>query len=163
VRDLQTNTTTRVSRASDPLDAASNARSAFPSISANGRFVAFDSEATNLSGGGDDDLAVDVFLRDLHTNSTSYVSRARGATGTPGNGNSLSPSISADGRFVAFDSRATLSDQDRPGVHDVFVRDVLGPPPCLGQLLRRPPRAPPAGRSAAPAATTCWSAPAATT
>jgi Tol biopolymer transport system component len=146
VRDLQTKTTSQVSRAGDPEDAGGDAESGSPSISANGRFVAFESEATNLSGGGDDDLAVDVFVRDLHTKTTSYVSRARGATGPPGNGNSLSPSISADGRFVAFDSSATLTDQDRPGVGDVFERDVLGPtsPPATAPT---PPASSPSGRT----------------
>ena len=143
VRDLQTQTTTQVSRAGDPEDAGGNAESGSPSISADGRFVAFESGATNLSGGGDDDLAFDVFVRDLGANTTSYVSRASGATGTPGDGSSTSPSISADGRFVAFDSGATLSEHDRPGVSDVFVRDVLGPTLLSGTAPASPaPRTP---------------------
>ena len=108
-----------------------------PSISADGRFVAFGSNATNLSG-EDDDAVRDVFVRDLHANTTTLVSRAGGATGAPGNDNTDEPAISADGRFVAFSSPANnLSGEDDDAFENVFVRDVLGeptptPPPAAG-------------------------------
>src|SRR5439155_21054569 len=71
---------------------------------------------------------------DLQANTTTFVSRATGVGGDAGDGNSLNPSISADGRFVAFESDADdLSTEDNNAVTNVFVRDVLGtqPPPSL--------------------------------
>ncbi|NUT51615.1 MAG: hypothetical protein HOV94_30615 [Saccharothrix sp.] len=89
-----------------------------PVISGNGRFVAFQSMATNLAPGGADG----IFVRDLRTRRTELVSVATG--GAVGNGLSWAPSISADGRYVAFQSRATnLVPGDTNGVEDVFVRD----------------------------------------
>ena len=122
VRDLTTNATIFVSRATDGTPAD---RGAGPlSISADGRFVAFSSAADNLSTQDVDDLE-DIFVRDLATNTTTYVSRASGVTGEPADGNSAQPSISADGRFVAFDSDAdSLSTQDENSVTNVFVRDL---------------------------------------
>jgi hypothetical protein len=82
-----------------------------PSISADGRFVVFASDATNLTAGDNNGVA-DVFLRDTCigvlsgcTPATSLVSIA--SDGGSANGASASPSISADGRFVSFDSAAT--------------------------------------------------------
>ena len=77
-----------------------------PAISADGRFVAFMSSATNLHA-DDSDTLLDVFVRDLQANTTTLVSRADGATGVKGNDVSLFPSISADGRLVTFDSPAS--------------------------------------------------------
>jgi Tol biopolymer transport system component len=92
-------------------------------ISADGRYVAFASTASNLVG-GDTNLSSDVFLRDRPHGVTTRVSLAQG--GLPANGGSFSPSISADGRLVAFSSDATnLVLGDTNGVADVFVRDVL--------------------------------------
>src|SRR5215475_6744709 len=71
VRDRQTGTTTLVSRASD--GSLANGNSGKPAISANGRFVAFTSEATNLVP-GDTNGFPDVFVRDLVTGTTSIVS-----------------------------------------------------------------------------------------
>jgi Tol biopolymer transport system component len=119
VRDLESNVTVLVSRATDgaPADGGSGGNL---SISADGRFVAFSSSADNLSA-EDDDGVWDVFVRDLTTNTTTYVSRA----GTPGDGDSASPSISADGRVVAFHSDAdSLGTQDENSVTNVFVRDL---------------------------------------
>ncbi len=124
VRDLQANTTTLVSRASGAAGAAGDGGSIDPSISADGRFVAFDSTAHNLSG--EDWLGTDVFVRDLQANTTILVSRASGASGAPGDLGSIDPSISADGRYVAFDSLAdNLSAEDNDAVfEDTFVRDL---------------------------------------
>ena len=92
-----------------------------PAISADGRFVAFQSEATNLVP-GDSNSAPDVFVRDRKTGRTSRVSvRPNGAQG---NGPSAVPAISADGRFVAFYSDATnLVPSDTNDQGDVFVHD----------------------------------------
>jgi len=66
-------------------------------------------------------------VRDLQQNATTLVSRAAGAAGAEADGGSAKPAISADGRFVAFDSAATnLSPDDPDRTLDVYRRDVLG-------------------------------------
>lgn len=119
---MQTGTVTRVSVDTNGVQA--NAISYYGDISADGRFVAFDSEATNLIV-GDANNAGDVFLRDLLLRTTSLVSST--ATGTQGNGGSGGPSISADGRYVAFESGATnlTSTPDTNGLTDIYVKDTL--------------------------------------
>ena len=93
-----------------------------PAISADGRFVAFHSYATNLVS-GDTNGTDDIFVHDRQTGTTERVSVATG--GSRGDDdNSYPPAISADGRFVAFQSDATdLVSGDTNGVRDVFVRD----------------------------------------
>jgi Tol biopolymer transport system component len=92
-----------------------------PSISADGRFVAFGSDATNLVG-GDTNGWEDVFVRDRRTGKTRRVNLS--SAGAQGNDHSFNPSISADGRLVAFGSSATnLVGNDTNGFDDVFVRD----------------------------------------
>ena len=77
-----------------------------PSFSADGRYLAFDSRIDNLVA-GDTNNASDVFVRDLTTSTITRVSVASsGVQGTGGSG-SFMPSISADGRYVAFASSAT--------------------------------------------------------
>jgi hypothetical protein len=122
VRDLQTNTTTLVSRAGGVSGAKGNGNSGAPAISADGRFVAFTSDATNLSP-DDGDTTSDVYVRDLQTNTTTLVSRASGVAGAKGR-LSFAPAISADGRFVAFYSFTRLSPDDGDGIWDVYVRDL---------------------------------------
>src|SRR5260221_597397 len=93
----------------------------FCSISAGGRFVAFQSDADNLVA-GDTNGVQDVFLRDRRSGTTERVSLD--SAGTQGNYSSYYPSISTDGRFVAFASGATnLVPGDTNGAQDVFVRD----------------------------------------
>ncbi|HEX9903677.1 MAG TPA: hypothetical protein VGA77_01815, partial [Propylenella sp.] len=123
VRDRQTGTTELVSVDTGGLDPG-NAPSKHPSISANGRFVAFDSSASNLVA-GDANNADDVFVRDRQTGTTELVSVNTGGL-EPGNGRSEHPSISADGRFVAFASRATDLARGMPLVaaDNIFVRDL---------------------------------------
>jgi Tol biopolymer transport system component len=72
------------------------------SVSANGRKVVFESEATNLPDGV---LGDDIYVRDLKTKRTKLVSRA--SNGVAADAPSFDPSISANGRFVVFDSEAT--------------------------------------------------------
>jgi Tol biopolymer transport system component len=87
-----------------------------PALSADGRFVAFVSSATNLVA-GDTNGVDDVFVTDIRTGSVERVSGGNG----PAFG---SPAISADGRYVAFRSEAsTLVPGDTNGVADVFVTD----------------------------------------
>src|SRR5207249_6721018 len=97
-----------------------------PALSADGRFVAFGSDATNLVA-GDTNGTTDVFVHDRQTGTTERVSVASGG-GTQGNGKSggffAFPALSADGRFVAFQSDATnLVAGDTNGATDVFVHD----------------------------------------
>jgi Tol biopolymer transport system component len=111
--------TTRVSVASDGTQ--SNHDSYNPSISADGRFVAFESEATNLVSGDTNNFR-DIFVHDRQTGQTTRVSVA--SDGTQANGHSFNPSISADGRYVAFESEATnLVSGDTNDHRDIFVHD----------------------------------------
>jgi Tol biopolymer transport system component len=98
-------------------------------VSADGRFVAFMSQADNLAP---NDLSrsllgsyFDVFVRELATGKTTLVSvTPDGATG--GNSHSGEPSLSADGRYVAFESEASdLVPNDANSTTDVFVRDLI--------------------------------------
>lgn len=94
-----------------------------PSISANGRFVAFESNATNLVAGGSNGKT-HIFVRDMATKVNRQV---RGKQGVEGNENSWRPAISADGRWVAFESYATNLigvGNDTNGEWDVFLSDL---------------------------------------
>jgi Tol biopolymer transport system component len=122
LRDVQAGTTSPVSVSSSgvPANAASDSRVA---ISEDGRFIAFASEATNLVTGDTNGVA-DLFVHDRQTGETERVSLDSGEA--QANGESANPSISADGRFVAFTSNATnLVSGDTNGQADVFVRDRL--------------------------------------
>jgi hypothetical protein len=121
VRDNRTGLTTLASVAANGGD--SNGQSVNPALSDDGRYVVFESLADNLVP-GDNNLKTDVFRRDLLTGTTELVSVNSAGTG-PGNGFSTSPSISADGRYVAFDSSASdLGAGDTNFASDVFVRDM---------------------------------------
>jgi Tol biopolymer transport system component len=120
VYDRASGRTTRVSV--DSSGAQANDGSYTPSISADGRFVAFASDASALVP-GDHNRREDVFVHDRRTGRTILVSAA--SDGRPGNGNSYSPAISADGRYVAFASEATnLVRADTNGSTDIFVHDL---------------------------------------
>jgi hypothetical protein len=98
-----------------------------PSISADGRYVAFESYASNLVP-GDTNGMWDLFVHDRQNGQTTRVSVS--STGAEGNSNSGEPSISADGRYVAFDSYASnLVPGDTNGLWDVFVHDRQTSPP----------------------------------
>ncbi len=103
-----------------------NSLSLYPSISADGRFVAFESKATNLVP-GDTNNSSDIFVRDTLANTTTRVSVD--SAGNSGNTASLNPSISADGRFVAFDSSANnLVPGDTNNSSDIFVAHITHTP-----------------------------------
>jgi Tol biopolymer transport system component len=92
-------------------------------ISADGRYVAFESKASNLVP-GDSNGRNDIFVRDRQAGTTERVSVS--SAGVQGNNTSGSPSISADGRYVAFQSFASnLVAGDTNGSSDIFVRDRL--------------------------------------
>jgi len=113
----------RVSVNSD--DVQGDATSAQPSISDNGRFVAFVSLATNLATTNDTNQTADIYVRDRDMGTTERVSV--NTDGVGGDNFSQLPSISGNGQFVAFESFATnLVNDDMNGEFDVFVRDLDG-------------------------------------
>jgi Tol biopolymer transport system component len=119
VHDRQTGQTTRVSVDSGGLQG--NDYTDLPCISSDGRFVAFESHASNLVV-GDTNARGDVFVHDRQTGVTTRVSME--SRGLQGNDNSGGPSISSDGRFVAFMSFATnLVPGDTNAAPDIFVHD----------------------------------------
>jgi Tol biopolymer transport system component len=119
LRDRQQGTTERVNV--DSAGTQADRPGSDPCVSADGRYVAFVSEATNLVA-GDANGVQDVFVRDRQQATTERVSVGSG--GTEGNGESVEPAISADGRFVAFKSYApNLVTGDTNGYQDVFIRD----------------------------------------
>jgi Tol biopolymer transport system component len=122
VRDLQSGTTTLVSFNKDGTNSG-NGNSWTSAISADGRFVAFQSTADDLVA-TDTNGTWDVFVRDRESGTTTLVSVNKEGTGS-GNSYSIFPNISADGRFVAFSSRADdLVATDTNGKQDIFVRDL---------------------------------------
>ena len=129
VHNRQTGVTQRVSLSS--AGAQGNSDSAHPALGGDGRYVAFDSNATNLVL-NDTNVRVDVFVRDRDTDTTERASLS--SAGAQGNDTSWYPAISADGRYVAFRSFASnLVSGDTylctPPVgpqyncEDIFVRD----------------------------------------
>ncbi|HEX8375663.1 MAG TPA: hypothetical protein VF606_10840, partial [Geminicoccaceae bacterium] len=116
---LADGTTTRVSVG--PRGEQADDASFSPSLSANGRFVAFNSAATNLAPGTVGRLG-NIFVRDRRTGTNELISR--GLRGVRVDDSSFDPIISADGRFVAFASRATnLVAGDTNDLFDVFLHD----------------------------------------
>ncbi|MEU7908127.1 hypothetical protein [Actinoplanes sp. NPDC049118] len=120
VRDLDAATTSLASVTADGKAGDRDSRS--PSLSADGRYVAFQSDATDLVA-GDTNGQADIFVRDLRAGVTTRVS-VDGA-GTQADNFSQSPSISADGRYVAFVSRASnlVPGGSTPLTADVYVHD----------------------------------------
>ncbi len=144
VRDRRLGLTTRVSVNS--VGGEGNARSDGPSISADGRYVAFESTSSNLLGlnpaaqdvpkvpreadpgglleGGDHNIASDLFVHDMLTGRTTRVSVA--SDGTEAVGESYNGVISGDGRWVAFVSdAANLVPGDTNSFREVFLHDNL--------------------------------------
>jgi hypothetical protein len=96
-----------------------NSGSYSPDLSADGRFVAFVSGATNLVG-GDANESTDIFVRDRSTGLTERVS----VNSSGGGGSAWHPALSADGRFVVFESEASsLVSGDTNGYTDIFLHD----------------------------------------
>jgi Tol biopolymer transport system component len=121
VHDLRTGRTELVSRDSGGAPADNDSFS--PALSADGRFVAFSSLADNLDS-RDHNHAPDVYLHDRVTRRTSLIST--GSDGRAADGPSGQPSVSGDGRMVAFTSAATnLDPDDTNGVADVYLHDVV--------------------------------------
>ncbi len=114
----------RVTQTVKLITKGGNGDSLRPAISANGRYIAYESYASNLAA-GDTNNAADIFRYDRTTGTTTRVSVASG--GAQGDGDSISAAISDDGGRVAFASAATnLVSGDTNGAFDVFIRDVAG-------------------------------------
>ena len=119
-----------------------------PSLSTDGRTVAFQSNATNLVEGDLEYWGYDVFVKDVDTGEVRLVSGGPG--GTFGNDWSVLPAISGDGRFVAFQSEAdNLVADDTNHFSDVFVHDISDAPRpvfALSGLTAIPAEVRPGGR-----------------
>jgi Tol biopolymer transport system component len=115
VRDLASGTTERISISNDGTEADHD--SFEPSLSDDGRFVAFRSMASNLVA-GDVNARGDVFVHDRDTDTTALVSAPPGGSS---DGHSFQPAISGDGGWIVFESDATnLVAGDTNGARDVF-------------------------------------------
>ena len=138
--DAGSNTVELVSRASGTNGAPGDRNSINPAVSADGRYVSFESAATNIEPAvtklyddPNQPVVQETYVRDLDAQTTTLVSRRDGADGAPANAPGsaidafLSTSISGDGRYVAFSSPATnLTSEDCTHAYaDVFVRDRL--------------------------------------
>ena len=121
VHDIQTGDTNRVSVSSSGEQANDN--SGDPDISSDGRYVVFHSRADNLAPYHRYYID-DIYRHDRETGITIRISV--NSSGKQGNGSSYNPAISADGRYVVFDSAATnLVTGDINGVSDIFLHDTL--------------------------------------
>jgi Tol biopolymer transport system component len=124
VHDRDTGVTERVSL--DSTGAQADFGSSQPSISGDGRYVAFASDATNLVP-GDTNGIQDVFV---HDRTNGWTQRASlGVFYQQADTFSFLPSISGDGRYVAFESATNLVDNDTNGVADVYLKFALAPRP----------------------------------
>jgi len=129
VRNLETGAIALVSADEDGTAAEGQSRA--PAISADGRYVSFSSDASNLlEGDADDNTREDVYVRDLETGHTHLVSVARGGRSAQnvsfGGALPQVSDVSRGGRYVVFESDATnLAGRDRNRRTDVFVRDLV--------------------------------------
>src|SRR5262245_22460041 len=126
VRDTMTGKSILVSVNSSGTGPANN-NSTYAVISANGRYVAFASFATDLVAGiTDHNFGTDIYVRDLQTGTTTLVTINSAGTGT-GNQGGSNPVITPDGRYVVFASNST---DLVPGLTNsngaVFIRDLVG-------------------------------------
>ena len=104
------------------MHGSANGRSEYPSLSADGRFIAFVSEASNLVA-WDTNKVADIFVHDRRSGATSRVNL--GPHGEPANAPSSEPMLSADGRFLAFASQASnLLPKFTHQWTDIFVAEL---------------------------------------
>jgi hypothetical protein len=136
VRDLQTGTTTAVSRASGPAGELANEKSRGRSISSDGHYVAFESSATNLVPEMKANTALQVYLRDLQTNTTTLLSET--PAGEPGNESSEEPILADnDGCNVAFQSAATnLYPEAKAAAQQIYLTDLCSTSPSIKLVSR---------------------------
>jgi uncharacterized repeat protein (TIGR01451 family) len=121
-RDTVLNTTALVSVSTNGT-LPGNSSSYDPDITPDGRFIAFETTATDLFANDLNGLIDDIVLRDMTSNTVELISINGSGTGS-GNNYSYDPVISDDARFVAFESSSTnLGPVDLNGQFDVYVRD----------------------------------------
>lgn len=127
VRDRDTCRTHLVSRASGPNGNIADDFNNAPSMSADGRLIAFDSRADNLDREAPDGPnRVDVFVRDWQKGRTALVSRATGVFGPAASGSSNYPYISAKGKRVLFSSNSDNLTAAPTGQAQIYVREIIG-------------------------------------
>lgn len=120
LRNTQTNTTVLISKAT--TGSAANQASINPSISGDGKYIVFESSASNLVS-NDTNALKDIFLHNTQTGQTTLISRT--SDGTAANGSSFNSNISSNGRYVTFGSNASnLTSDDNNGVSDAFLYDI---------------------------------------
>ncbi len=120
LKSINSGTTQRISTSTTLVQ--SNGDSTNPAISSDGHYVAFASNATNLVS-GDTNNQIDIFLKNTQTGAIQRVSTDN--NGVESNNISSSPSVSADGRYVAFLSAASnLVANDTNGMVDLFIKDT---------------------------------------
>jgi hypothetical protein len=135
LRDRSLNSTYLISSSTN--DRGGNGDSVLGQVSASGRYVVFQSDASDLVA-GDTNGVSDIFLRDTYTGTTRLISVA--ASGNFANGASTDPIMTPDGTCVAFISAATnLVSGDTNGIPDVFVRDLITQTTWLMSVNARPP------------------------
>jgi WD40-like Beta Propeller Repeat len=129
VRDMQTGATTAVSRASGVEGQLADETSRAGSISPEGRYVAFESAATNLVPGMGANTFSQVYLRNLRTDRTTLLSRTA-PNGEPGSGESGEPVLAGnDGCEVAFESAATnLYPAAKTSTPQIYLTDLCSKP-----------------------------------
>ncbi len=146
LRDRASNTTALVS-ANYNGTGGGNGSSFNGMVSTNGRWVVFQSDASDLAS-GDTNGTTDIFVRDVQTGSNILVSVA--TNGGWGDGASSDAAMTPDGRYVAFVSEAdNLVPNDTNGIADVFVRDLVNQTTVLASV----------GAVKGPAQTVSWVVP----
>lgn len=132
VRDMEAGTTTAVSRASGAAGELADEKSRADSISADGRYVAFQSAATNLVAGMEENTATQVYVRDLQSDTTTLVSAI---AGEPGNQSSSDPILVGEGGCeVAFASAASnfyIYEEMSVASPQVYLTDLCATPVSL--------------------------------
>lgn len=122
IHDVQNGTTDYISKSTG--GSVANSASSGHTISSNGRYVAFHSQASNLVSGDTNGFS-DIFVRDTWLNTTTLISKS--SAGVIGNSSSFHPGISCDGTVITFSSDATnLTASDTNGVRDIFIVDRIG-------------------------------------
>lgn len=116
VWNYDSNTVTAVSDAPGGIEA--NAEAFEPSISGDGRFIAFSSSASNLTPGVDGNSTVNLFLKDMQTGTVTLISRD---PKTQKGGGGSRPSISEDGSRIAFYNYFPLTEDDKNTLWDIYV------------------------------------------
>lgn len=136
LKDTQTGTVIRVSTSSSGAEA--NAGSAYQDVSADGRYVVFQSDASNLVA-GDTNNEVDIFVKDTQTGAISRISL--NSAGGESDSYSYQPKISPDGHYITFESGAALTAGDTNGTTSVYrVSNPLYAAACFtrGTLISTP-------------------------